>query len=50
MKRIAAVTCSILFCSTAARADGVKAVAGTLGTGAISSVLCLLAVEYLETG
>jgi hypothetical protein len=50
VKRIAAVICSILLCSTAARADGVKAVAGTLGTGAISSVLCLLAVEYLDKG
>ncbi len=46
MKRIAIVLFAFGFVALPARADGIKAVAGTLGMGAISSVLCVLTVLY----
>ncbi len=46
MKRIAIVLFAFGFVALPARADGIRAVAGTLGTGAISSILCVLTVLY----
>jgi opacity protein-like surface antigen len=46
VKRIAILLFALGFTATPARADGVKGVSGTLGMGAISSVLCTLTVVY----
>lgn len=42
MKRIAILLLVWIFAATPAYADGVKAVAGSIGMGAVSSVLCVL--------
>lgn len=46
MKRFAVVLLAFSFVALPARADGVKGVAGTLGMGAISGILCGLTVLY----
>jgi len=46
VKRIAIVLLAFSFASYPARADGIKAVSGTLGMGAISSILCTLTGIY----
>jgi hypothetical protein len=46
VKRIAIVLFAFCFGAYPAHADGIKAVAGTLGTGAISTILCTLTVVY----
>ena len=48
MKRIAMVLIAVSLAASPAHADGVKALAGTLGIGAISSMLCVLTVIYGE--
>jgi len=42
VKRMAILLLVWIFAATPAYADGVKAVAGSIGMGAISSVLCVL--------
>lgn len=46
MKRVATVLFAFSFVAVPARASGIKAAAGSLGMGAISSVLCTLTVIY----
>lgn len=46
MKRIAILWFAFNLVASPALADGVKAVAGTLGAGAVSSVLCVLTTIY----
>jgi opacity protein-like surface antigen len=46
VKRIAIVLLALGFVAYPARGDGIKGVAGTLGMGAISSILCTLTVLY----
>ena len=48
VKRIAMVLIAVSLAASPAHADGVKALAGTLGIGAISSMLCVLTVIYGE--
>jgi hypothetical protein len=46
VKRIATALFVLSFVASPARADGVKAVVGTLGMASISSILCLFTVIY----
>lgn len=46
MKRIAVVLFAFSFVAFPARAGGIKAVAGTIGMGALSSIFCGLTVVY----
>ena len=46
MKRIATVLFAFSLVASPAHADGVKAIASTLGMGAVSSMLCALTVIY----
>jgi opacity protein-like surface antigen len=46
VKRIAIVLFAFCFGAYPAHADGIKGVAGTLGMGAISTILCTLTVVY----
>jgi opacity protein-like surface antigen len=47
VKRIAIVLFAFSFTAFPARADGIKAASGTIGMGAISSVLCVLTGVYV---
>jgi hypothetical protein len=46
VKRIAILLFALSLVASAARADGIKAAASTLGVGAISTILCTLTVVY----